>query len=81
MEIPIYPNLKKSIKIVKCKYNVFNYIPFTSAKISTQLFDDNDIAIETRVYEINQDNGFMQWGTDDTFLTKWVQAKLQESNN
>lgn len=80
MDIPVYPNLKKIIKMVRARYNVFDYIPFTSCKISVQLFSDEDRPVETRIYELNKENGFLDWGNDDKFLSDWVKAKLQEDN-
>lgn len=78
-EIPIYPNLKKTILMVKCRYNIFNYLPFTSAQISAQLFDENDLPVETRIYQIDNTNGFDKWGADDTYIQNWIKTKLQEN--
>lgn len=77
-EINVYPNLKKTITMVKAKYTVFNYLPFTSAQISVQFFDENDIPVETRIYEINYNNGFDKWGTDDKYLENWVKNIIQQ---
>lgn len=79
-EINVYPNLKKTITIVKARYNVFNYLPFTSAQISVQFFDLNDMPIETKIYQIDETNGFKDWGSDDKYLENWVKAKIQEQN-
>lgn len=77
-EFPVYPNLKKTILMVKCRYNIYNYLPFTSAQISAQLFDENDLPVETRIYEINNTNGFDKWGSDDSYIQNWIKNKLQE---
>ena len=79
-EVNIYPNLKKTIKIVKARIGVFNYIINTSADISAQLMDENDLPIETRILHIDGED-FAQWGTDDAYLISWVKTKLQEGNN
>lgn len=76
MEFNIYPNIKKSITIVKARYAVFNYVPFTSANVSVQFFDADDLPIETKVYEINVTNGFNDWGTDDKFLEAWIKQQI-----
>lgn len=77
-EVNIYPNLKKTIKLVKARFSVFNYLPFTSCQISVQLFDEADMPVETRVYQLDNTNGFQDWSSDDRYLESWVRNKLQE---
>ena len=78
VDFNVYPNLTKTIKMVKAKYSIITYTPFEKADIAVQLFDENDFPVETRVYEINVSNGFNSWGSDDQYLTNWIKQKLQE---
>lgn len=75
-EFNLYPNLKKTITLVKCKYNVFNYIPYTSCQISAQFFTTDDIPFETKIYELNQSNGFNNWSNDDKYLEMWLKDQI-----
>ena len=79
-EVNIYPNLKKTIKLVKAIYTVYNYLPFTSCQISVQLCGEDGIPVETRIYQLDNTNGFQDWSNDDRYLDSWVRAKLQEDN-
>jgi hypothetical protein len=71
----VYPNFSITKRIVKAKIGVMEYIPFTSAKISVLLYDENYCVVDSRIYLLeNQDFG--SWGTDDKFLINWVKTKL-----
>lgn len=75
-EFNVYPNINISKKIVKAAFKVCEYIPFTSAKISVILFDENDSGIDTRIFTLDETNGFSQWGADDTFLVNWLKTQI-----
>lgn len=78
-EFILYPNIKKIITMNKVRYNVFNYIPYTSAQISVQFFDLDDLPVETKIFEINQSNGFNNWGTDDKYLESWIKEQIKSN--
>jgi hypothetical protein len=76
VEFNLYPNIKKTITMVKIRYNVFDYIPFQSARIAIQFIDDQGVPVENKVLELNTTNGFNQWGNDDKFLENWIKQQL-----
>jgi hypothetical protein len=71
----VYPNFNITKRIVKAKIGVMEYIPFTSAKISVLLYDDNYCVVDSRIYLLENPD-FGSWGTDDKFLINWVKTKL-----
>ena len=71
----VYPNFSITKRIVKAKIGVMDYIPFTSAKISVLLYDDNYSVVDSRIYLLDSVD-FLQWGTDDKYLINWVKTKL-----
>ena len=73
----IYPNINVSKKIVSGKISVYEYIPFTSARISLLLFDENNIAIDNKFFLLEGED-FLSWGTDDKYLITWVKTKLRD---
>lgn len=76
VEFNLYPNIKKTITIVKARYNVFDYVPYQSARIAVQFIDDQDTGVENKILELNTTNGFNQWGNDDKFLETWIKKQL-----
>jgi hypothetical protein len=76
IEFPLYPNVKKTIIMVKIRYTVYEYMPFKYAKISVLYLDENDAIIDNKLLEMNTTNGFSNWGSDDTYLQNWIKANL-----
>lgn len=75
-EFPMYPNIK-IIKVgVKCRFNVYEYTPFVSAKICVVILDEHDVGIENKFFTLDTSNGFNEWSNDDTFLIKWLKEQL-----
>lgn len=74
----VYPNLKKTITMVKARIDVYEYRLFEYAMISCVLLDANDLAIETRIFKLDNTNGFEMWNNDDQVLVNWVKAELQK---
>jgi hypothetical protein len=77
-EFPLYPNIRITKVGVKCRFNIFDYIPFTSAKICVVVLDDQDVGIQSRFFTIDTTNGFNEWGNDDSFLIKWLKEQMQK---
>jgi hypothetical protein len=78
-EFNIYPNLKKTILIVKAKIHVYEYKVFEHAKIACQLLDENGNLVENRTYILDTTNGFNDWSNDDKYLINWIKDKLQNN--
>ena len=76
VEFNLYPNLKKTITMTKIRYNIFEYKPFSHAKISIQFLDENDIPVDNKLLELNVNNGFLNWNADDRYLQTWITANL-----
>lgn len=70
-EFNVYPNIKKEIKLVKVVYNVFDYKPYESCKISCQFFTSDGLPFETKIYDLTGDD-FKNWGTDDKYIENWL---------
>lgn len=75
-EFPMLPNIKITKIGIKCRYNVYEYIPYTSAKICVVILDQDDIGIDSKFFILDTNNGFLDWGNDDSFLTKWIKIQL-----
>ena len=76
VECNLYPNLKKTITMCKFKYVIYDYNPFKYAKITVILLDENNTPVDTRVFELNLSNGFLNWSNDDKFLETWIKTQL-----
>lgn len=76
VSFPLYPNLKKTITMVKLKYIIYDYKPFEYAKITLIFLDENDMPVDTRVLELNKSNGFSSWGSDDKYLEQWIKTQI-----
>lgn len=76
VEVNLYPNIKKTITIVKFRYNVYDYIPFQSAKIVVQFIDDKGDPVDNKILELNTTNGFNSWGNDDKYLENWIKTNI-----
>ena len=73
----IYPNLKKTINMVKfTNIQILEYRLFESAYICCDLMDENDIFIEQRQFLLNNSNGFNLWGMDDKFIVNFIKTEL-----
>jgi len=60
----------------KFKYVIYDYNPFKYAKITVILLDENNTPVDTRVFELNLSNGFLNWSNDDKFLETWIKTQL-----
>ena len=73
----IYPNLKKTITIVKFgNVKIVEYILFKAAYISCELYNENDQFIEERFFVLDNTNGLSQWGQDDKFIINFIKNEL-----
>ena len=74
----IYPNLKKTLNIVKfSNVQVLEYKLFTHAYITVDLFDEKDRFIETKAFTLDTSNGFSEWASDDKFIINFIKSELQ----
>lgn len=76
----IYPNLKKTLNIVKfSNVQIIEYKLFQSAFITFDLFDEKDVFIESKGFSLDLSNGFLQWGSDDKFIIQFIKSELQRT--
>ena len=64
-------------KIVKVNYRVAEYNAFSNAKIAVTLLGENNIIMDQKLLVIDNDD-FLNWGTDDSYLTNWIKNILLE---
>ncbi len=62
-------------KIIKVNYRVAEYNAFSNAKIAVTLLGENNTIIDQKILVIDNTD-FLNWGTDDTYLTNWIKNKL-----
>jgi hypothetical protein len=62
-------------KIVKATYRVAEYNAFSNAKIAVTLFAVNNLLIDQKLLVIDGTD-FLNWGTDDSYLTNWIKNKI-----
>lgn len=74
-EFNVYPNITITQRVVKARFAVADYIPFTRARIMCILYDENDKAIDNRTYMLEGED-FLNWGSDDKYLVNWIKTKL-----
>ena len=74
-EFNLYPNITITRKIVKVRFAVMEYIPFTQARIMCILYDEDDRAIDNRAFMLEKED-FLNWGSDDKYLVNWIKTKL-----
>ena len=77
-EYPVYPNLKKTINIVKFKFNILEIILFKSVRVAVYLFNENDLLIESRQFII-EGAEYENWSNDDKYILNLIKQKIQEN--
>lgn len=75
-----YPPILKSVKINQFKIVDVRIKLFESAEFRVLLYDADNNLCDSRFYELTTDL-YLQWNSDDSFLTKYVKMKLQEESN
>ena len=76
----IYPNLKKTLNIVKFgNVQILEYKLFSHAYITVDLFDDKDTFIESKGFTLDASNGFSSWGSDDKYILNFIKSELQRT--
>lgn len=76
-----YPPFQKSIKINQFRIVDIKVEIFKTASFTALLFDMDGNHHDNRVYNLTEEE-YIQWGSDDNYLIKYVKDRLQkESNN
>lgn len=76
-EFPVYPNIKRTISICKCKYQVLEVVLFKFIRIAVYLFNENDLLVEGKQYII-EGQEYANWTNDDKYIINLLKQKIQE---
>jgi len=76
-EHPVYPNINRTVKICKFKYQVIELILFESIRLAVYLYDDKDMLIEAKQYLFKNDE-YNGWENDDKYIINLLKKKIQE---
>jgi hypothetical protein len=79
-EIPVYPNIKKTVTICKAKIRILEMVMFESVRVAVYLMDDRDIVVESTQYLIQGDE-YKSWADDDKYIVNLVRQKIQQQYN
>jgi len=74
--LPIYPNLKRIINIVKFKYTILEIQLFTSVRVAVYLYNEHDSLIEATQFII-KDEEYNNWANDDKYIVNLIKQKIQ----
>jgi len=77
IEFNIYPNLKKSITLVKAEVKILELKLFESVKVMVYLKDENGSVMDTRGILIDKTNGYNEWSNDDKTLIDIIKKLIQ----
>ena len=76
--IPLYPNLKKTMTICKFTYQILEIKLTESVRIAVYLFTENDILVDSKQFLIEGDE-YKRWGSDDNYIINLIKQKIQIS--
>jgi len=77
IEFNIYPNLKKSITLVKAEVKILELKLFESVRVMVYLKDENGSVMDTRGILIDKTNGYNEWTNDDKTLIDIIKKLIQ----
>jgi len=77
IEFNIYPNLKKSITLVKAEIKILELKLFESVKVMVYFKDENGSVMDTRGILIDNTNGYNEWTNDDKTLIDIIKKLIQ----
>jgi len=77
LEFNIYPNLKKSITLVKAEIKILQMTLFESVSVMVYLKDENGSVVDTKYLIIDKTNGYDEWTNDDKTLINIIKKLIQ----
>ena len=75
-EYPVYPNITRSIKICKFKYQVLDVKLFQSIRIVVYLFNESNLLIDTMQLLV-EGTEYTTWSQDDQYIINLIKSKIQ----
>jgi hypothetical protein len=79
-EIPVYPNIRKTITICKARVQILEIKIFESVRVAVYLLDSNDAVIDTTQFTIDGPE-YNDWSNDDNYILKIIKQKIQTRYN
>jgi hypothetical protein len=77
LEFNVYPNLKKTITLVKAEIKILEIKLFESVRVMVYLKDENGSVMDTRGFLIDKTNGYDSWTNDDKTLIDIIKKLIQ----
>jgi len=77
LEFNVYPNMKKSITLVKAEIKILQMTLFESVSVMVYLKDENGSVVDTRYLIIDKTNGYNEWTNDDKTLINIIKKLIQ----
>lgn len=74
-EFNVYPNITRTMKICKARYQILEVILFKSIRIAVYLYNEHDLLIEAKQYVIEGPE-YDNW-TEDKYLVNLLKEKIQ----
>ena len=76
VEFNVYPNIKKSITLVKAEIKILQMTLFESVSVMVYLKDENGSVVDTKYLIIDKTNGYNEWTNDDKTLINIIKKLL-----
>lgn len=77
IEISVYPNITRIVKICKAKFRILDLKLNTSVRVAVYLFNENDLFVEATQFLI-EGKEYDDW-IDDTYLIKLIKQKIADN--
>lgn len=77
IEFNVYPNLKKSITLVKAEIKILQMTLFESVSVMVYFKDENGSVVDTKYLIIDKTNGYDEWTNDDKTLINIIKKLIQ----
>lgn len=71
VEINVYPNMKRTISIVKMTIRPMEIELFKHIRIMVLFIDETDKPIDSAIHTIEGDD-YKAWSNDDNYIYDWV---------
>lgn len=75
-EFNVYPNITRTMKICKAKYQVLEIVLFQFVRIAVYLYNEHNLLIEAKQYVIEGDE-YTNWTNDDKYIVNLLKQKIQ----
>lgn len=72
----VYPNINRTMKICKFKYNILEIKLFESIRIAIYLYNENNMLIESTQLVVSGPE-YLAWSNDDKYIINLIKNKIQ----